>query len=145
MTYRLRAAAVFSAALIGAGALFAAPAQYEAASVVLPAGDPRTGRQAFIQLRCTVCHRVEGEARFPPPLSESQGPDLNRALALRPASDLATAIIVPSHSLSVKTSEQVKQRLRHELLSPMPDYSRAMTVRQLADLLAYLGSLGQSK
>ena len=29
------------------------------------------------------------------------------------------------------------------LLSPMPDYSRVLTVRQLADLLAYFGSLGK--
>ena len=54
---------------------------------------------------------------------------------------MAAAIVVPSHSMSVKTSEQIKKRLQRMLLSPMPDYSRAMTVRQLADLLAYLGSL----
>lgn len=118
-----------------------ASAQYATATVVLPAGDPRGGRQAFIDLKCTVCHRVEGEPRFPAPLSESQGPDLNRALALRTASDLAAAIIVPSHSMSVKTSESVKKRLQQMRLSPMPDYTRAMTVRQLADLLAYLSSL----
>jgi mono/diheme cytochrome c family protein len=120
-------------------------AQYDTATVVLPAGDPQAGRQAFVDLRCTVCHRVEGETRFPAPLSESQGPDLNRALALRSASDLAAAIIVPSHSMSVKTSEPIKQRLQELLLSPMPDYTRAMTVRQLADLLAYLRSLGPAK
>lgn len=145
MTHLFRAASALSAALVGAVVLFATPSQYDAVSVVLPAGDPQTGRQAFIELKCTVCHRVEGEARFPAPLSESRGPDLNRALALRPASDLAAAIIVPSHSMSVKTSEQIKKRLQRMLLSPMPDYSRAMTVRQLADLLAYLGSLGQPK
>jgi mono/diheme cytochrome c family protein len=120
-------------------------AQYDTATVVLPAGDPHAGRQAFVDLKCTVCHKVEGESRFPAPLSESQGPDLSRALALRTASDLAAAIIVPSHSMSVKTSEPIKQRLQQLLLSPMPDYTRAMTVRQLADLLAYLRSLGPAK
>jgi hypothetical protein len=88
---------------------------------------------------------VEGEIRFPAPLSESQGPDMNRTLALRTSSDLASAIIVPSHSMSIRTNEAVKQQLQQLQLSPMPDYTRAMTVRQLADLLAYLGSLGQPK
>ena len=145
MTHLFSAASVLSAALVSSAVFFATPPQYDAVTVVLPAGDPQSGRQAFIDLRCTVCHRVEGETRFPAPVVESQGPDLNRGLVRRPASDLAAAIIVPSHSMSVKTSEQVKQRLRHMPLSPMPDYSRAMTVRQLADLLAYLGPIGKRK
>jgi hypothetical protein len=88
---------------------------------------------------------VEGDARLRAPVAESQGPDLNHALALQSPADLAAAIIVPSHSMSVKTSRQVQERLKHMLLSPMPDYSRVMTVRQLADLLAYFGSIGQPK
>lgn len=121
----------------------AAPAQYEttAEAVVLPKGEPRAGRQAFLDLKCTSCHRVVGEATFPAPVSGSQGPDLDHTLGLRPRSELASAIIVPSHSISLKVSDDVKKRLEGTLLSPMGDFSRTITVRQLADLLAYLSSL----
>jgi mono/diheme cytochrome c family protein len=144
MKLLLGAASALSAALLGT-ALAAAPPQYQTMTLVLPAGDPQAGRLAFVDLKCTVCHRVEGEGRFPAPLRDSQGPDLSRALALRSASDVANSIIVPSHSMSVKTSAQVKKQLQRMKLSPMPDYSRTATVRQLADLLAYLRSLGQPK
>lgn len=73
------------------------------------------------------------------------GPDLDQTLGLRPTSDVAAAITVPSHSMSLKTSDAVKTRLENVLLSPMGDFSRAMTVRQLADLLAYLASLDTAK
>ena len=43
-------------------------------------------------------------------------------------------------SMSLKTSDEIKKRLEGGL-SPMPDFSRIMTVRQLADILAYLQSL----
>jgi mono/diheme cytochrome c family protein len=114
-------------------------------TVVLPAGDPQAGRQVLLDLKCSVCHRVIGEATLPAPVSGTQGPDLDRALALRPAADVAAAIVVPSHSMSIKTSEEVKKRLEAMVLSPMPDFSRTITVRQLADLLAYLRSLETAK
>ena len=120
----------------------AVPAQDEttAVAVVLPEGEPRDGRQAFIDLKCTVCHRVTQDQEFPAAVSRSQGPDLDHTLRLRPASELAAAIILPSHSMSLKTSDEVKKHLEG-VLSPMGDFSRVMTVRQLADLLAYLQSL----
>jgi mono/diheme cytochrome c family protein len=137
---------VLTAALAGCTAmLFAVPAQYDTVTVVLPAGNSQAGRRAFLALRCTVCHRVEGEGTFPAPLAESQGPDLNRVLASWSASDVAAAITVPSHSMSVRTSEAVKKQLQQMLQSPMPDYSRAMTVRQLSDLVAYLHSIGPAR
>lgn len=74
-------------------------------------GEAQAGRQAFLDLKCTVCHRVVGETTFPAPISGTQGPDLDRTLALRPAADVAAAIVVPSHSMSVKTSDDVKKRL----------------------------------
>ena len=122
----------------------AAPAQYEtaAAAVVLPKGEPQAGRQAFLDLKCGVCHRVTQNPEFPAPVSSSQGPDLDHTLRLRPASEVAAAIIVPSHSMSLKTGDEIKTRLEG-VLSPMGDFSRTMTVRQLADLLAYLQALGR--
>jgi mono/diheme cytochrome c family protein len=115
---------------------------YEAlATVVLPSGDPRQGRQAFQDLKCHVCHRVAGETTLAPPFADARGPDLDASLRRQDASDIATAILVPSHSSSVKSSERVKRMLSAQLKSPMADYSRVLTVRQLADLLAYLHSL----
>jgi mono/diheme cytochrome c family protein len=108
--------------------------------VVLPAGDRQAGRQAFLDLRCAACHRVSGEA-FPAPVSGTQGPDLDRTLRQRPAADVAAAIVVPSHSMSMKTSDAVKKQVAGMLLSPMPDLSSAITIRQLADLLAFLTTL----
>lgn len=124
-----------------------APAQYETerVSLVLPKGDAAAGRQAFLDLKCTACHRVVGETTFPAPVGGTQGPDLDYTLRSRPASELATAIVVPSHSVSVRIDDAVKERLRTMLLSPMGDFSGAMTVRQLADLLAYLRSLETAK
>jgi hypothetical protein len=124
-----------------------APSQYDTKSVtvVLPNGERQAGRQAFLDLKCSVCHRVPGETTFPAPVSGTQGPDLDHTLGLRPVSELAAAIIVPSHSMSVKTSDEVKKRLETMLLSPMGDFSRTMTVRQLTDLLAYLTSLETPK
>ena len=109
-------------------------------TLVLPLGDAPNGRTAFLDLKCTACHRVEGETNFPAPISGSQGPDLDHSLAGRSPSDLATAVIVPSHSMSLRTGDELKQRLAGEVVSPMGDFSRAITVRQLVDLVAYLQS-----
>lgn len=118
-----------------------ARAEYETggATVVLPQGEPRAGRQAFLDLKCVVCHRVPAQG-FPAPVSLSRGPDLDQALRRRTRADLAAAIVLPSHAMSLKTSDEIKTHLEGGL-SPMGDFSRIMTVRQLADLLAYLQSL----
>jgi hypothetical protein len=125
----------------------ARPEQYDTqtVTVVLPMGQGEAGRQAFLDLKCAVCHRVVGETAFPAPVSGTQGPDLDRTLDRRPPADLAAAIIVPSHSMSVKTSDEVKKRLEGMMLSPMPDFSRTITVGQLADLMAYLTSRDAGK
>ncbi len=117
-----------------------APDETAGAAVVLPKGEPRAGRQAFLDLKCTVCHRVTQDPDFPASVSRSQGPDLDHTLKRRPASELAASIILPSHSMSLKTSDEIKKHLEG-VLSPMGDFSRIITVRQLADLLAYLRSL----
>lgn len=110
-------------------------------TVVLPKGDVQAGRKAFQDLKCHVCHRVSGENGFAAPIAELRGPDLNALLQLQETSDIAAAIIAPSHSLSIRTSEAIKAQLAKQGVSPMGDFSRAMTVRQLADLLSYLRSV----
>ena len=106
-------------------------------TVPVPAGDPVAGRQAFLDLKCTACHRVPSEPAFPLPVSTNPGPPIEARLAGRDVSYLATSIIAPSHQLSLATATSVREDLQG-VLSPMGDFSRVMTVRQLVDLHAYL-------
>jgi Cytochrome c len=109
-------------------------------TVMLPAGDVKAGRQAFMDLKCTACHAVPSEADFPPPISANPGPPMDARLARRDVSYLAAAIVSPSHEISPNISGEVRARL-DGVLSPMGDFSHAMTVRQLVDLHAYLRSI----
>lgn len=138
------AALVTLIVLVGTAANYgqtAAVFPYDTVTLTLPKGEAPAGRQAFVDLKCYLCHRVEGERGFPAPVSAAQGPDLDATLRRRPASEIAAAIIVPSHSVSVRTNPAVQKTLETRSLSPMGDFSRALSVRQLADLLAYLGSI----
>lgn len=109
-------------------------------TVTLPSGDITAGRQAFLELRCTACHAVPSEPDFPAPVSVNQGPPIDARLAGRDVSYLMASIMTPSHAISVNISEELRARLEG-VLSPMGDFSRAMTVRQLVDVHAYLRSV----
>lgn len=111
-------------------------AEHEAVSIVLPKGDPAAGRAAFVELKCTTCHPVAGDRVLPAPSSGSQGPKLNTDLA-SDVGQLATSIVAPSHIISSRISDTVKSQMSG-MLSPMGDFSDVMTVRQLADLVAYI-------
>jgi mono/diheme cytochrome c family protein len=119
-------------------AVTAAPAAepgLQKVTMMLPNGDPAAGRVAFQVLKCTTCHRVAGQADLPAPVSSNRGPSLGPVTARKPAGEIASSIVAPSHTLS-------DGRKRAEgRLSPMGDFSQAMTVRQLSDLVAYLRSL----
>jgi hypothetical protein len=108
----------------------------ELVTLVLPVGNPEAGRKAFMDLRCYTCHAVAGETGMPKPFSANQGPNLNRPIRNQSPGKLATSIISPSHEIS----KEVLNRKQYDI-SPMGDYSEAMTVRQLLDLLAYLSPL----
>lgn len=49
---------------------------------------------------------------------------------------LVAAIMTPSHAISPNTGPEVRAAIEGRL-SPMGDYSHAMTVRQMVDLHAY--------
>lgn len=131
---------------IGVGACSQSPrpaaraADSTAITLTVPAGNAQAGRQAFLDLRCTACHAVPSEPKFPPPVSANPGPPIDARLAGRDVSYLATAIVSPSHTFSLDTPQQVREHLAG-VLSPMGDFSHVMTVRQLADLHAYLRSV----
>jgi mono/diheme cytochrome c family protein len=106
----------------------------------LPKGDPDKGREAFVALSCSACHRVAGEQGMPEPVSAAPGPTLGRYHGRQTASRLAMSIFSPSHEISAPLREP-----REDDLSPMPDFSEAMTVRQFMDLVAYVSSLPPKK
>jgi Cytochrome c len=109
-------------------------------AVTLPTGDTQAGRQAVLDLKCSACHQVPSEPTFPAPVSANPGPPFDGRLATRDLSYLATAIVSPSHQLSADVSTDVRAQLEGAL-SPMGDYSRVMTVRQMVDLHAYLRAI----
>jgi mono/diheme cytochrome c family protein len=114
--------------------------EYETAVLVLPNGEPEAGRQAFIDLGCSACHRVSWETDMPGPVSPVPAPDLGIEHAQRSAGWIATAIIVPSHNVPAEMRAATEDD--H---SPMGDYTETMTVRQLADVVAYLRAAGGNK
>ena len=105
-------------------------------TVTLPAGDAGAGRAAFLALSCPSCHRVAGEKEFPQPISANRGPTLGGYHGKQTAARLAMSIFAPSHEISATVREP-----REDALSPMGDFSEAMTVRQFLDLIAYIRSL----
>lgn len=108
----------------------------EKVTILLPKGNAKAGKQAFQELLCTACHRVSGENAFPKPVAGYEGPILGSDQAKQSTSDLITSILLPSH----KMSKDLEERLR-TATSPMTDYSDALTVRQLVNLVAYIHSI----
>ncbi len=109
-------------------------------AVAWPTGDVSAGRQAFQDLKCTACHAVASEPGFPKPVSANPGPPIGPGTARSDPSYLATAIMTPSHALSPNIGPEVRANVEG-VLSPMGDFSRVMTVRQMVDLYAYLRSV----
>ncbi len=105
-------------------------------TVVLPEGDPRAGREAFRALMCTSCHAVAEDESSPPKIT-APVPVLGRVQARLEPSEVASAILSPSHEISPEVRPSMEGTL-----SPMADFSHVLTVRQLVDLVAYIRSLG---
>jgi mono/diheme cytochrome c family protein len=105
--------------------------RFKRVELVIPKGDPAAGRQAFLDLSCTSCHRVAGDPELPAPVSANPGPELARED--QELAELVTSILSPSHDVDEEVAARSEGRL-----SPMGDFIDAMTVRQLVDLVAYL-------
>lgn len=102
----------------------------------LPPGDAAAGQAAFVDLKCSSCHTVAG-VDLPAPTAASPVA-LGGGKPLPPTTgDLTTDIIMPSsHFARGYAASQVQEGAA----SKMPDYTRTMTIRQLADLVAFLRS-----
>ncbi len=123
--------------ILGAPLAFAGPdAEYDKIDLVVPIGDPEAGRTAYIELSCTTCHAVAGDAELAKPVASVPVPKLTSEHARMSPGKLATAIVAPSHSVDKEVARKTEGKL-----SPMADFSEAMTVRQLVDLVAYIRSI----
>jgi hypothetical protein len=110
---------------------------YTATMLLLPEGKPEAGGEAFVSLGCTACHTVAWDDDLPAPVSASPGPELGLDVAKLGPGGLATSVVAPSHKIAERYRSPTDSKL-----SPMTDYSAIMTVRQLADIVAYLERQG---
>ncbi len=122
---------------LGCGHVAIESDDYTATMVMLPVGDPDAGRQAFLSLGCTTCHTVAWDTELPAPVSATSGPELGLDVAKPGLGGLATSIVAPSHHVSEKYGASGDGGR-----SPMVDYTATMTIRQLADIVAYLERQG---
>jgi mono/diheme cytochrome c family protein len=106
----------------------------------LPQGDPGEGRKLFAEMECYKCHEVKGE-RFPAASEgeKSVGPELSHMAGMHPVEFFAESIINPNAVIEPEDKEL--GYIGEDGKSKMPDYSDILTVRQVADIAAYLASL----
>jgi sulfur-oxidizing protein SoxX len=121
--------------------IFAIGCRYEQTSLepALPSGDPVAGKKAFVDLGCNQCHEVYG-GDVPKPNADPVVPAYLGGNAVQAPSreQLIREIIDPSHRIAPGWAEDL---VRSGNRSRMPDdYSEAMTVRQLTDIVAFLES-----
>jgi hypothetical protein len=125
-------------ALLGTGCQ---PVPKAADPLRLPPGDAARGRATFVELQCWVCHSVAGwkGEPLPRPTIKPSVPVILGAETTRPTSmERINAIISPSHKIA---QTQWPERTTSGTLSKMGDYNDVMTLRQLADVLAFLQAL----
>jgi putative copper resistance protein D len=98
-----------------------------------PAGDPARGREVFARLGCFACHRVASEG-FPG--ATGPGPDLTGMGHHHPPGYLLESVLNPN-AVVVEGRGYTDSKGR----STMPELARGLTVAELLDLVAYLGTL----
>ncbi len=131
----------------------------ERVEIILPMGKAEAGKQAFVNLGCVSCHVVSGVEGLPPPQDLETAVDLAKSVRGLSRSAIVTSIIAPAHVNSQATELWAdwsdKQRVwlgpgQHvseaeeapdRTLSRMTKYSTVMTVGQLSDLAAFVGSV----
>lgn len=99
-----------------------------------PQGDVERGRQAFIQLQCHTCHEVRG-VNLPAPSIVPAVALGGRTLLPPSRGQLMEDILLPSTHFA--QGYPVNQIMEGDQ-SRMPDYSKALSNTQLADLVAFL-------
>lgn len=118
---------------------FAAEGAAERQLLSLPEGDAEAGRLVFRELKCFSCHRILGDIEMALPVAGQEGPALGLRQARYKERFIADSVVFPSHAIAPGS----KGRSGPEGFSRMGDFSDSMTVRQLADLVAYLKQLDE--
>lgn len=123
-------------ALIGSG-VACTTGRYSAAAFHLPDGDADRGKVVFVSMGCPKCHVVTGADLEPPtvqpPVPVVLGGEVDHRLS---NAYLVTSVIDPSYALAPHPKQQITRGGE----SRMPGYADQLTVRQLADLVAFLQS-----
>jgi hypothetical protein len=128
------------------GAVFAgcqprgASETYDVEIVALQRGQASAGRQVFLEKGCPFCHRVAWDGSLPEPTAHVTAPVLDERLFHARAGYLATSVVAPSYHVGKAYRDVVPGGL-----SPMADYCDAVTVRELADLVAYIQEGAQAQ
>ena len=132
-----RSRLLFIATLVLAGGACNSGRHSAAAFRLPPDGDAERGKAAFVALGCNSCHEVAG-ADLPRPTVQPPVPVVLGGPVDSRLSDayLVTSIIYPSYQLAPYPKDQITQGGE----SRMPHYADRMTVRQLADIVAFLQS-----
>lgn len=103
---------------------------------VLPEGDARAGREAFLYMQCNQCHTIEGEELPVLDVNEPPYVELGGSVSkVKTYGELVTAIINPSHKLADGYAEEL---VSEDGESNMYIYNRHMTVQELIDLVMFL-------
>jgi mono/diheme cytochrome c family protein len=106
----------------------------------LPPGNVGDGRKLFVEAECHKCHEVKGEI-FPAVGKDKGdvGPELSQMAGMHPPEFFAESIINPNAVIDPEAKKL--GYVGEDGKSKMPDYNDTFTVRQLADIAAYLSSL----
>jgi mono/diheme cytochrome c family protein len=104
---------------------------------LMPPGDVSEGRKVFVTMECFACHDVKGED-FPHDTKTPRGagPELTGMGSHHPAEYFAESILNPNRVIVLGPGYTGPDGL-----SKMPSYADSMTLKQLADVVAYLKSL----
>ncbi len=105
----------------------------------LPEGDAQAGKANYMSLQCNACHKINGVDQI---AAESEEPELSITLGgevtrIQTYGELVTSIINPSHRLA---KGYPVDAVSVDGKSKMKNYNDAMTVTQLADLVAFVQS-----
>ncbi|HXQ63489.1 MAG TPA: c-type cytochrome [Steroidobacteraceae bacterium] len=103
----------------------------------LPSGDAAAGRQAFVDLRCFVCHQVKGvdvAYEGTGAASVALGGSVTR---VKTYGELVTAIINPTHRVAPGFPAKGVAPGGESVMA-VAGLNDVMTVRQLVDLVAFL-------
>jgi hypothetical protein len=103
----------------------------------LPDGDADRGREAFVALRCHVCHTVESFDPPSPLIAANRVALGGHAVRIKTYGDVVTSIVNPSHRIARGYPADDVSANGESLMSRV-FLNEIMTVQQLTDLAAFL-------